>query len=89
LVEGDDSTAAGVTVGMVGARRERVRIPAEVEGLSLDEEVKRAVSYLVAAGPVQEVRDALLVDGSHWLFVGATGIDDQIFRVKPQVLQPV
>jgi AAA ATPase-like protein len=109
LVEGEDSTAAGVTVGMLGAQRERVRIPAEVAGLSLDDELAKAVAYLAgdgerrvlihvdnvenlaradapaAAGVMQDARDALLVDGSHWLFVGATGIEERVFRLTPQV----
>lgn len=38
-----------------------------------------------AARLIQQVRDCFLVDYSHWLFVGATGIKEQIFRASEQV----
>jgi hypothetical protein len=38
-----------------------------------------------AARLIQQVRDCFLVDYSHWLFVGTTGIRDQIFRASEQV----
>jgi hypothetical protein len=109
IVDGEDSLAGGVSFAAFGAQQERVRIPAEVEEMSLDDELARAVAYLTrrgtrrvlihvdnlenlsrddaraAAGLMQDVRDALLVEHSHWLFVGTTDIEDQIFRATPQV----
>lgn len=38
-----------------------------------------------AARLMQQVRDCFLVDHSHWLFVGTTGIEQQIFRASEQV----
>lgn len=38
-----------------------------------------------AADLMQQVRDAFLFDHGHWLFVGTTGIEQDIFRVHPQV----
>ena len=34
---------------------------------------------------LRDLRDYLLLNGAHWVFVGSTGIDDQIFRVYDQV----
>lgn len=34
---------------------------------------------------LRDLRDYLLLPGAHWVFVGATGIEDDIFRVHPQV----
>ncbi|HEV7587889.1 MAG TPA: hypothetical protein VGO40_07130 [Longimicrobium sp.] len=34
---------------------------------------------------LRDLRDYLLLAGAHWVFVGATGIDDEIFRVYDQV----
>lgn len=50
IVEGEDSLGAGLTVAVVGAQQQRVRIPAEVDNLSLDDEVAQAISYLSAGG---------------------------------------
>lgn len=49
-VEGEDTTAGGVTVASVGVQRERGRIPAEVDELSLDTELAHAVAYLSTDG---------------------------------------
>jgi len=38
-----------------------------------------------AANLMQHLRDAFLFEHSHWLFVGTTGIEEDIFRVHPQV----
>ena len=38
-----------------------------------------------AARLMQQIRDCFLIDGSHWLFVGTTGIERQIFRASEQV----
>lgn len=38
-----------------------------------------------AADLMQQVRDAFLFEHGHWLFVGTTGIEEDIFRVHPQV----
>jgi hypothetical protein len=38
-----------------------------------------------AARLVQQVRDCFLFDYSHWLFVGTTGITDNVFRASEQV----
>jgi hypothetical protein len=46
VVEGEDSMAGGISVGGLGAQRERVRIPAEVGELSLIDDVATAVAYL-------------------------------------------
>ncbi len=48
VVEGEDSVAGGVTLGPVGAQRERVRIPGEVPELSLFAELERALALLAA-----------------------------------------
>ncbi|MFL5576679.1 MAG: AAA family ATPase [Gemmatimonadaceae bacterium] len=54
LVEGEDTTAGGVTFGVpaanIGVQKERGRIPAEVDELSLDAELAQAVAYLSAGG---------------------------------------
>ena len=54
LVEGEDTTAGGVTLGVpvanIGVQRERGRIPAEVDELSLDAELAQAVAHLSAGG---------------------------------------
>lgn len=34
---------------------------------------------------LRDLRDYLLIPGAHWVFVGASGIEDQIFRVFDQV----
>jgi hypothetical protein len=34
---------------------------------------------------IRDLRDYLLLDGAHWIFVGALGIEDGIFRVYDQV----
>ena len=34
---------------------------------------------------IRDLRDYLLLDGAHWIFVGALGIEDEIFRVYTQV----
>lgn len=109
IVDGEDSLAGGVSVAAFGAQQQRVRIPSEVEEMSLHGELVQAVAYLTdrgarrvlihvdnlenlsrddvtaAAGLMQDVRDAFLVEHSHWLFVGTTDIEDQIFRATPQV----
>lgn len=109
LIQGEDSTATGVTIAVVGAQRQRVRIPAEIGEISLFDELARAVAYLThngerkvlihvnnlenlsleaaaqAANLVQQVRDCFLVDYSHWLFVGTTGIGEHVFRASEQV----
>ena len=109
LIRGEDSTAAGVNVAVIGAQREHVRIPAEVGDVSLFDELAQAVSYLSRSGTrkvlvhvdnmenlslqatkeasqlIQQVRDCFLVDHSHWLFVGTTGIREHIFRASEQV----
>lgn len=46
VVEGEDSVAGGLTLGPVGAQRERVRIPSEVPELSLFDELAQALAYL-------------------------------------------
>lgn len=38
-----------------------------------------------AAGLMQQVRDALLTDFAHWVFVGASGIERTVFGATPQV----
>lgn len=38
-----------------------------------------------AATLLLDLRDYLLLPGAHWVFVGASGIEDGIFRVHPQV----
>ena len=40
---------------------------------------------VAAAGLIQDVRDTFFADHSHWLFVGTTGIEEQVFRGTPQV----
>lgn len=50
IVEGEDSLGAGVTVAVLGAQGRRVRIPAEVSDLSLDDEVAQAIAYLSDGG---------------------------------------
>lgn len=109
LIRGEDSTAAGVNVAVIGAHREHVRIPAEVGDVSLFDELAQAVAYLSRRGErkvlihvdnmenlsleatkdasqlIQQVRDCFLVDDSHWLFVGTTGIREHIFRASEQV----
>ena len=109
IVDGEDSLAGGISVVAFGAQQQRIRIPAEVQEMSLHEDLTQAVAYLTgrgarrvlihvdnlenlsrddakaAAGLMQDVRDALLVEHSHWLFVGTTGIEDQVFRATPQV----
>lgn len=54
LVEGEDTTASGVTLGVpvanIGVQRERGRIPAEVDELSLDAELAQAVARLAGGG---------------------------------------
>lgn len=109
IVDGEDSLAGGVSVAAFGAQQQRVRIPSEVEEMSLHGELVQAVAYLTgrgtrrvlvhvdnlenlsrddvtaAAGLMQDVRDAFLVEHSHWLFVGTTDIEGQIFRATPQV----
>jgi hypothetical protein len=47
LVEGQDLINAGVSAGPLGGSVERTRIPAEVEGLSLYDELEEAVTLLV------------------------------------------
>lgn len=49
IVEGEDSTAVGLTAAVVGAQRERVRIPGEVGDVSLHSEVLQALDYLTEA----------------------------------------
>jgi hypothetical protein len=34
---------------------------------------------------LRDLRDYLLLPGAHWVFVGATGIEESVFRVHPQV----
>jgi hypothetical protein len=51
IVEGEDSLAAGVTLGPVGGQRERTRIPAEVPDLSLVDDVAHAIRLLAGEGP--------------------------------------
>jgi len=34
---------------------------------------------------MRDLRDYLLVEGAHWIFVGALGIEDSVFRVHTQV----
>jgi hypothetical protein len=34
---------------------------------------------------IRDLRDFLLLDGAHWVFVGTSGIDENIFRVYDQV----
>jgi hypothetical protein len=50
LVEGQDLVNAGVTIAALGGNIERTRIPAEVEGLSLYDELEEAIA-LLARGP--------------------------------------
>lgn len=38
-----------------------------------------------AARLVRDIRDFLLLPGAHWVFVGASGIDDAVFRAYDQV----
>lgn len=109
LIQGEDSTAAGLTIASFGAQRENVRIPAEVDEVSLFDELAKAVAYLTANGRrkvllhldnmenlsleeekaaaalIQQVRDCFLVDHTHWLFVGTTGIEQHVFRASAQV----
>lgn len=113
LVQGEDSTSTGLSAGVplvnIGAQREQVRIPAEVDGLSLFTELEQAVNYLTQSGKrkllihvnnleqlsqenaasaahlMQQVRDYLLVDYCHWLFVGTTGVEELVFRASEQV----
>lgn len=54
IVEGEDGVAAGVTVGPVGAQRERTRIPAEVTDLSLIDDVVRAIALLARGADAGE-----------------------------------
>jgi hypothetical protein len=60
-----------------GARRVLIHVN-NMEGLQGPE--ARA-----AADLMQQVRDAFLFEHGHWLFVGTTGIEQDIFRVHPQV----
>ena len=46
LVEGQDLVNAGVSIAALGGNIERTRIPAEVEGLSLYDELEEAVTLL-------------------------------------------
>lgn len=46
LVEGEDTTAGGVTLASIGIQAERGRIAAEVGELSLDVELAQAIEYL-------------------------------------------
>lgn len=34
---------------------------------------------------MRDLRDYFLLDGAHWIFAGATGIEDEVFRVHTQV----
>jgi hypothetical protein len=110
LIQGEDATAAGFTAGLVGAQREPVRIAAEIDDISLHDEVTTALRQLAgpdgrrkvlihvnnmenltreaaadAADLMQDVRDCFLADHGHWLFVGTTGIEHDVFRARPQV----
>jgi hypothetical protein len=49
-----------------------------LEALAL-EDMQSAATLLL------DLRDYLLLPGAHWVFVGATGIEDAIFRVHTQV----
>jgi MarR family len=60
-----------------GARRILIHVN-NMEGL-------RGAEAHVAADLMQQLRDAFLFDHGHWLFVGTTGIEDEIFRVHAQV----
>lgn len=50
LIQGEDSTATGITIASFGGQREHVRIPAEVEGVSLYDELAQAVGHLTNRG---------------------------------------
>lgn len=50
IVEGEDTVAAGVTIGPIGGQHERTRIPAEVPDLSLIDDVARGIALLAGAG---------------------------------------
>lgn len=108
ITEGEDSTSGGISTAIIGMQRERIRIPAELEGLTLFDEINEGFRHLAksgyrvlihvnnlenlsredavaAAGLIQDVRDTFFADHSHWLFVGTTGIEEQVFRGTPQV----
>ncbi len=38
-----------------------------------------------AAVLIKDLRDYLLLEGAHWIFVGALGVEDDVFRVYTQV----
>lgn len=67
-------------IGRLTARRGR-RVLIHVDNLeNLSREDARA-----AAGLMQDVRDVLLADGGHWLFVGAADVEHTVFRTSAQV----
>ncbi len=45
----------------------------------------RASDLPAAARLIKELRDCFLIPGAHWIFVGASGIDDAIFQRYSQV----
>jgi hypothetical protein len=47
---------------------------------NLSREGARDTAFLL-----RDLRDYLLLPGAHWVFVGATGVEDSVFRVHPQV----
>lgn len=49
-----------------------------LENLSAQGKVETAVL-------LRDLRDYLMLPGGHWVFVGATGVEDSVFRVYPQV----
>ncbi|HEU0053273.1 MAG TPA: AAA family ATPase, partial [Longimicrobium sp.] len=109
IVEGEDTVAAGVTIGPVGLQYEGGRIPAEAPMGTLYDTVAEALRRMRdetgapllihvnnlenlsetdadrAANLLRDLRDLLLIPGAHWVFVGALGVDRQVFRRHDQV----
>jgi hypothetical protein len=109
LVEGEDTVAAGVTLGPVGVSYQGGRVPAEAPLGTLYDVVAEGLDRLAAelgagvllhinnlenigeddapraARLIRDVRDFLLLPNAHWVFVGAMGIDDAVFRAHDQV----
>lgn len=73
----DELTQAVAHLTQHGTRKVLIHVN-NLENLTLD-------ATRDAASLVQQVRDAFFTDWSHWLFVGTTGIHEEVFRASEQV----
>lgn len=73
-----DELAQAVAYLTRGGKRKLLLHVNNLENLSLQ-------AAMDAAHLIQQVRDCFLIDHSHWLFVGTTGIQERIFRTAEQV----